>query len=236
MPKQNPHTLIVDDEDNIRFFLQTALESEGHQIAQAASGEEALELLRETSFDLAILDLDLGGKTDGLRVLEAIRWRWPATVVLILTGHGTLESAISAIEEGVEGYLLKPVNAAELRHAVRDAFQRAERRASKAQPSILQHAGLKLDPARHTLQVNGQEIVITPHEFKLMACMLADPQRTFTASELVRAVLQYEPGSPAEAQKVIKWYIHGLRKKIEVVPHQPRHILNVRGVGYRLGP
>ncbi|NIN68946.1 MAG: response regulator, partial [Anaerolineae bacterium] len=88
------HTLVVDDEEGIRFFLEETLRRAGYVVVMAASGEEALERLRETPFDLVMLDLMLGGRVDGLRVLEAIRWRWPETVVVMLTGHGTLESAM----------------------------------------------------------------------------------------------------------------------------------------------
>ena len=116
--------LIVDDEDALRFFIQETLRRAGINSAGAASGEQALDLLRDQRYDLAILDLMLGGRVDGLKVLEAIRWRWPDMAVVILTAHGSLESAMAAIREGVDGYLLKPVEPAELRQAVQEAMER----------------------------------------------------------------------------------------------------------------
>ena len=101
------HTLVVDDEKSICFFLSETLQRVGHTVVTANSGEEALNLLRDTGFDLAMLDLRLGGRVDGLRVLEAIKWRWPETVVIILTAHGSLESAIDAIREGVEVQMVR---------------------------------------------------------------------------------------------------------------------------------
>ena len=97
--------LVVDDEERIRLFLKEVLRREGHVVTIAANGEEALTYLENTAFDLAILDLMLGGRIDGQRVLEAIRWRWPAMVVIMMTAHGTLNSALQAIREGVDGYL-----------------------------------------------------------------------------------------------------------------------------------
>lgn len=107
-------TLVVDDEEGIRFFLKETLHRAGHVVVTASSGEEALGQLRETAFDLVMLDLMLGGRVDGLRVLEAVRWRWPETVLINLTAHGSLESAMAAIREGVNSYLLKPVEPHEL--------------------------------------------------------------------------------------------------------------------------
>jgi DNA-binding NtrC family response regulator len=100
-------TLVVDDEEKIQLFLAETLKREGHVVTTVGSGEEALDLLQDTAFNLAILDLKLGGRIDGHRVLEAIRWRWPAMVVIILTAHGSLDSALEAIHEGIDNYLLK---------------------------------------------------------------------------------------------------------------------------------
>ncbi|MFL7794963.1 MAG: response regulator, partial [Anaerolineae bacterium] len=94
-------TLVVDDEERVRYVLEETLRRVGHVVVTASSGEEALDLLRDTSFDVAVVDLKLGGHVDGLRVLEALRWRWPGTAVVILTAHGSLESALAAIREGV---------------------------------------------------------------------------------------------------------------------------------------
>src|SRR5690554_6574215 len=101
------NTLVMDDESGIRFFIKETLQRAGHNVTTASSGEEALDILRDTRFDLVMLDLMLGGRVDGLRVLEAIRWRWPEAVVIILTAHGSLDSAMEAIREGVDRYLLK---------------------------------------------------------------------------------------------------------------------------------
>lgn len=236
--KTRPNTLIIDDEANIRFFLQVALGKHGHCISQAETGEQALQVLREFFFDIVILDLNLGGKVDGLRVLEAIRWRWPATVVIILTGHGSLESAMTAIQEGIDGYLLKPVDANALRKAVDDAYQRAQWRISasgQTTSGIMEHADLRLDTNRHHLEVNGRVINLTPNEFNLIHHMMSTPRRVFTPHELVRIVIQFEPEDDRESREIIKWYIHRLRKKIEPDPQHPQYLLNVRGVGYRLG-
>jgi DNA-binding response OmpR family regulator len=234
--EQPIRTLIVDDEEHIRFFLSETLRKSGHTIETATSGEQALDKLRDARFDLAILDLRLGGRVDGLRVLEAVRWRWPDTVVIMLTAHGSLESAMSAIREGVDGYLLKPAEPNEVRQAVQDAFARHQRRARPEQESkLLQHGALYIDRDRHLATLEGRPLDLTPSEFKLLAYLAQHAGRVVSPRELVRVVQEYDCDSEQEARDVVKWYVHRLRQKLEPDPSNPRYILNVRGVGYTLG-
>lgn len=229
--------LVVDDEPGIRFFLQETLAYAGYQVVTAASGEEALERLRDEPFQIVILDLRLGGRVDGLRVLEAVKWRWPDSVVIILTAHGSLESALAAIREGVDGYLLKPATAEEVRRAVQEALARRGRclQPEEAAPAVLTHGGLFLDAAKHEATLNGRPLDLTPREFALLAHLMRNVGRVVPVRELVRVVQGYEAESEWEAREVIKWYVHRLRRKVEKDPAHPRYILNVRGVGYRLG-
>jgi len=231
------HTLVVDDEEKVRFFLKETLQRAGHTVVTAASGEEALDRLRETPFDLIMLDLRLGGRVDGLRVLEAVRWRWPQTVVIILTGYGSLESAMAAIREGVDGYLLKPVEPQEVRQAVQEALERRERLAcpQEAEEGVLQRGPFSVDLNKHLVTMNGQPLELTPQEFKLLVHLMQKAPGVISPKELVRAVRGYEPEYLYEAREIIKWYVHRLRRKVEPEPSKPRYILNVRGVGYRFG-
>lgn len=232
------HTLVVDDERGIRFFLQKTLEKEGYVVSTAASGEEALEKLRDTHFDVMMLDLKLGGRTDGLRVLEAVRWRWPSTVVIMLTAHGSLESAQTAIEEGVDGYLLKPVEPDDVREAVQEALERRERLVeshtrAQAEEKYLQSGPFFLDRDKYVATFEGKSLDLTSREFDLLAYLMENAQRVVPPPELVRVVRDYDPEDLQEARQIIKWYIHRLRHKVEPEPSEPRYIVNVRGVGYR---
>jgi DNA-binding response OmpR family regulator len=230
-------TLVVDDEEKIRFFLTETLERVGHIVTAVDSGEEALDRLQDTAFDLAILDLKLGGPIDGQRVLEAIRWRWPGTVVIMLTAHGSLESAVDAIQEGVDGYLLKPVRPAEVRRAVEEALYRRQKLVEAEQKDreehLLQHGPFKVDVERHEATFEGRLLDLSPRDFTLLVHLMQNAPQVVGPKELVRVVRQYEPDYEHEAREIIKWYIHRLRKKVEPDPSNPRYILNVRGVGYR---
>jgi len=227
---------VVDDEEGIRFFLQEALRIAGYTVTTASNGEEALDLLEESPFDLIVLDLVLGGRVDGQRVLEAVRWRWPETVVVILTAHGSFESALDAIDEGVDGYLLKPVKQAEVLLTLQAALERRERQVDRTKTSeparVLQRGDFAFDRPAQRLTVRGQPIALTTRETRLLVYLMQNEGRVISAKELVRVVIQYEADSLYEARQTIKWYVHCLRRKVEDDPSRPRHILNVRGVGY----
>jgi DNA-binding response OmpR family regulator len=231
-------TLVVDDEQGIRFVLQETLEKEGHAVVLASNGEEALERLRDTRFDLAIVDLKLGGRVDGMRVLEAIRWRWPDTAVVILTAHASLDSALAAIREGVDGYLVKPVGPDDMRRSVREALERRKSpppaEATRKEDHHLECGPFWLDMEKYAATCDGQTLDLTPQEFMLLAYFAQNPHRVLSPKELVRVVRDYEAQDMAEARDIIKWYIHRLRQKVEPDPSDPRYILNVRGVGYTL--
>ncbi len=232
-------TLVVDDEEPIRFTLSEILRRAGYAVTCANSGEEALERLRDTAFDLILLDLSLGGQVDGLRVLESARWRWPEAVIVILTAHGSLESARVAIREGVDDYLLKPVEPEVVRTAVRGAMERRQRllriREMAQAPRVLQRGTLTIDMEKHEASRDGQPLHLTPGEFSLLVYLVQNSHRVLSPRELVWVVQKYESEDRFEAQQMIKWYIHRLRRKVEPNPKKPRFILNVRGVGYRFG-
>jgi DNA-binding response OmpR family regulator len=234
------NTLVVDDEPGIRFFIKETLQRSGHNVATASSGEEALDVLRNQHFDLIMLDLMLGGRVDGLRVLEAVRWRWPEAIVIILTAHGSLESAMEAIREGVARYLLKPLTPKELRAAVEESLAEQRERLSRVrenaqETSKLLNGPFTIDMQRHEVEYEGKELDLTPSEFDLLVHLVQNAHRVVPPPELVEVVRDYRPEDLYEARNIIKWYIHRLRQSVEPDPSHPRHILNVRGVGYRFG-
>jgi DNA-binding response OmpR family regulator len=228
-------TLVVDDEAGVRFFLEQALRQADHLVVTASSGEEALDRLRETTFDLAILDLNLGGRVDGLRMLEAVRWRWPGMATIILTGQGSLESAMAAIREGVGLYLLKPIEAGELRQAVGEILERQKeaRCAQEEEPPRLEGGPFVIDLRAHVATLDGQPLDLTTREFALLALLIQNPDQAISPAKLVQVVGGYEVNDLYEARQIIKWYIHHLRRKVEPDPSNPRHIVTVREVGYK---
>jgi DNA-binding response OmpR family regulator len=185
---------------------------------------------------VAVVDLNLGGHVDGLRVLEAIRWRWPGTATVILTAHGSLESAMAAIREGVDAYLLKPSKPAEVRQAVQEALERRKNLRGQVEGTegrVIRRGEFSVDLEQHLATRDGQPLDLTPQELKLLAHLMQNAPRVVPPLELVRVVRECELEDPYEARQIIKWYVHRLRQQVEPDPSNPRHILNVRGVGYR---
>lgn len=233
------HTLVVDDEPGIRFFIEETLHRSGHDITTAKSGEEALETLRDTPFDLVMLDLKLGGKVDGIKVLEAIRWRWPDTSVIIFTAHGSLETAVQAIDQGIEKYVQKPLSPQELRKIVEDVLEEraAKRKSSRDdEHQILKKGPFEVDERLHRVKMGEKNLDLTPSEFNLIVHLLRNDDRVITPTELVEVVRGYKPEDVIEARQIIKWYVHRLRQKVEQDSSMPEYLINVRGVGYRIKP
>jgi two-component system KDP operon response regulator KdpE len=253
--------LVVDDEAAERITLGEVLRLEGYQVTLAASGEEALAMARQEdmAFDLAILDLRLPG-VDGLQVLEGIRNLDPDTVVILITGYGTLETAIEALRQGAYDFLLKPCPVEEVLVAVRKALSELKAdRHRRALISELQNTlkkliattdgveeglappmesqdvlvvdNVRLDKAKHLVTYGDRPVDLTPTEFRLLECMMSRADEVCTPQDLVRCAQGYETDAMG-ARSIVRVHIRRLRRKLEPEPDNPRYIINVRGVGY----
>ena len=118
--------LVVDDEEIVRDYLRRMLTQDGYQVVSVASGEEALEHITAQSFDLALIDLKMPG-IGGMDVLAALRQRSPDTVAIVLTAHGSLETAVEALRQGAYNYLFKPCKTVEIRESVRTGLDKRQR-------------------------------------------------------------------------------------------------------------
>jgi DNA-binding response OmpR family regulator len=252
-PNLIPHILIVDDEPAMRESLREILELEGFQVSQAESGELALEILEQNTVDLMLLDLKMKGM-DGLETTEAAKQLSPDTVIIMLTAHGTLESAIGAMRHGAFDYLLKPAAVPDILASVqrglnhhtqmlrqRDLVGLMQRAITEFQPaaapppkSIERHLRLReidLDLQRHVATVRGQVLDLTLTEFKMLAYLMEHPDQVISPRELVAAVQGYR-ADEHEARAIVRVHIRRLRQKIEPDADEPEYVLNVRGVGY----
>jgi DNA-binding response OmpR family regulator len=250
-----PHILVVDDEPAMRETLQEILAQEGLQISQAESGETALAILQQTPIDLMLLDLKMKGM-DGIQVTEAAKQLSPDTVIIMLTAHGTLESAIAAMRRGAFDYLLKPAPVGDIVASVqrglnhrsqmlrqRDLVGLMQRAISELQPPPglgasgptsdrqLSRRGISLDLQRHIATAHEQLLDLTLTEFKMLAYLMERPDQVISPRELVAAVQGYD-ADEHEARAIVRVHIRRLRQKIEPDPDQPVFVLNVRGVGY----
>ncbi len=254
--------LLVEDEPGLRFFLHQSLEEAGHPVSTAAAGEEALSLLQEHSFAVALVDLRLPD-ISGLKLAQRIQESSPDTVVIILTAHGTMESAIEALRQEVYDYLLKPVSLGKLRASVEQALLRYRRQRQQrelvqqmeetsrllrqvlgeeagtpsvaASPTLHQAGDLVLDEKGYTAWWKGQPLSLTSTEFALLAMLAREPGTVVSCAELVQQIHGYEAPEPY-ARDLIKPHVYRLRQKIEADESCPQHLLNVRGRGYKFVP
>ena len=220
--------LLVEDEAKIVQLARDYLERGGFEVLSAANGATALAAFRAERPDLAVLDLGLPGM-DGLDVLRSLR-RESNAPVIILTARGEESDRLVRLELGADDYLVKPFSPKELVARVRAVLRRTEGYA-EAGAEVIHVGELTLDVPRMRLTVGGQVVEVTATEFQLLAAMARQPGRIFTRAQLLEAV----HGVAFESyERAIDTHIKNLRRKIELDPRQPRHILTVYGVGYRL--
>jgi DNA-binding response OmpR family regulator len=252
--------LLVDDEANIRKGLQAILEKDGHEVRTVATAQAALSLLADFEAETAVLDIRMPGM-QGTELLGALKQRWPHLTVIMLTGHGSLDTAITAVKEGAFDYLLKPAHPDDLRQVVAQALIESRRQREQAallsnlqsglqrlqnlpatpapgQPDApaatrLQINDLVLDRATHELRRGDEPISLTPAEYDILLVLAEQGGAVVDYATLVRLSLGHQLET-AEAKELIKRHIYSLRRKIEPQPQEPDILLNVRGVGYRL--
>jgi DNA-binding response OmpR family regulator len=248
--------LVVDDESTARRSWSDILRLEGYQVTTAASGEAAITALQKESCDVMLLDLKMPGM-DGLEVLKTASKIVPDTQIIVLTAHGSLESAIEALRQGAHDYLLKPATPEQVLSSVAAAFaNRAElhhkrlligqleaslkqlknaegvEEAEFSSPQMISLGeGVMMDFGRREIWRGGDKVALTPTEGKLMRVMYENRGRVMSHRELVFLVQGYET-SDWEAPEVLRPLVSRLRRKLMIFPNGKDWIMNVRGTGY----
>jgi len=218
--------LIVDDEPKITRLVRDYLENAGFAVTVARDGREALMRARTERPDLIVLDLGLPG-IDGLDVTRSLR-RDAGVPIIMLTARAAETDRVVGLELGADDYVTKPFSPRELVARVRAVLRRHE---GDAGGELLRAADLSLDVARMRVEVAGRRVDLTPTEFGLVAALARQPGRVFTRSQLLDAI----HGIAFESyERAIDAHVKNIRRKLEPDPRQPRYVLTVYGVGYRL--
>ena len=218
--------LVVDDEPKITQLVRDYLERAGFSVVTAGDGSEALMRARTESPDLVVLDLGLP-QLDGLDVTRLIR-READIPIIMLTARDDETDKLIGLELGADDYVTKPFSPRELVARVRAVLRRRDRAGAD---DVLRVGELELDVPRMRLEVAGVVVELTATEFTLLAAMARQPGRVFTRAQLLDAI----HGVAFESyERAIDAHVKNLRRKIEPVPHDPRYLLTVYGVGYRL--
>lgn len=217
--------LIAEDDADIRDLLRLYLEGEGFQVLEAGDGASALRLAREQSPSMAILDIMMP-EMNGFELTRALR-KYSDIPILILSAKSQDNDKILGLNLGADDYIAKPFNPVEIVARVKAQLRRAERTSD----SVLTVRELTLDTASFQLTKSGQPIPLTPMEYKILAMLMRSPGRIFTKIQLYEgAIGNYFEGD----DNTMMVHISKLREKIEDDPKNPRHIITVRGLGYKI--
>jgi two-component system alkaline phosphatase synthesis response regulator PhoP len=222
--------LIVDDDADMRLLLAEYFRRLGFQVVEHESGAAALEPATAGKFDCFIFDVSMPGMT-GFELLKRIRDRGVQTPALFLTAHDALDYKVAGYEAGGDDYLAKPFSPRELEYRVEALL----RRTSVIQPAKdderVEVGDLVVDKRRHEVVRQGVRIDLTPLEFQILELLASEPGRAWSRNALLDRVWSTEYEG---YQRNIDPHINRLRKKLETDPKNPRYVLTVRGVGYKL--
>jgi two-component system response regulator MprA len=218
--------LVVDDEPAVRESLGRALRLEGYDVALAADGEAALEVLAGTACDTLVLDVSMP-RVDGLELCRMLRKAGDRTPVLMLTARDTVGDRVAGLDAGADDYLAKPFALAELLARVRALLRRTS---PAGDDRSLTYGDLSLDPVTREVRRGERLLQLTRTEFSLLELMLRHPRQVLPREVIFEQVWGYDFGLNSNSLEV---YIGYLRRKTEAEA-EPRLIQTVRGVGYVL--
>ena len=234
-----PRLLVVEDDDPIRTALRWALEDEGYDVAEAASGEEALAVVGTAAPDVMVVDLMLGSM-DGFAVIREVR-RDHDLPVIVVSARADTHDIVAALEAGADDYVTKPFEVKEITARLRALRRRAGSGTSSpgtpgtgpAEVVLDRHpsAPLVLREMAGTVHRGEEQVPLTLTEFRLLCELASAPGRVFSRQALLERV--WEHGFFGD-ERIVDVHIRRLRTKVELDPSAPRVVVTVRGLGYRL--
>ncbi|MCU1491784.1 MAG: putative OmpR family two-component response regulator [Acidimicrobiaceae bacterium] len=227
------HLLIVEDDERIRASMRLALEDEGYEISEAASGEEALDIYAQTAtthpLDLLIIDIMLP-EMDGFACCRELR-RLSTVPIIMVTARTDTHDVVAGLEAGADDYVTKPFEPKELAARIRALLRRA--RATEGGPATLLFGDLEISPEAGVVRVGEEEVHLTRTEFLLLVELATNAGRVLSREQLLERVWSYDYFGDG---RLVDVHVRRLRTKVEPDPANPRHVITVRGLGYKLAP
>jgi len=212
----------------MRELLRRTFEAEGHRVTTVADGDAAIDRATTDRFDIVVLDVALGRGPSGYDVCERLRERRNTVPIIMLTARDSEADAVLGLESGADDYVTKPFGLAELRSRISAVLRRAVR---DEQEDVLELGRLRIDSIAREVTLAGSGVGLTFSEFEMLAAMAREPNRVFTREELLRAIWG---DSAYRDPRGIDVHVRHLREKLEAEPDNPKILLTVRGVGYRI--
>ncbi len=221
--------LIVEDEVKIAQAIKKGLEQEAYAVDIANDGDSGAAFIEAGSYDLAILDIMMPGKLNGLGILASMRRANDQTPVLLLTAKGSVGNRVEGLNTGADDYLIKPFAFEELLARVRALL----RRPAQSLSTVLEHDDLSLDPQSHQVMRSGQNINLSAKEFALLEYFMRNPNKTLSKSMIIENVWDFDADILPNNVEVFIGY---LRSKLEKpFKNSPKLIHTLRGFGYTFG-
>ena len=221
--------LLVDDDAPLGRALAINMRARGYEVELAASGESALDLVARFHPDVVVLDLGLPD-LDGIEVLQGIRG-WNPVPVVVLSARATSNEKVAALDAGADDYVTKPFEMNELLARVRAAVRRGSMVGDEASPHIVTTSSFEVDLVAGVVTRAGEQVRLTPTEYHLLEVLARNCGRLVPQPQLLRDV--WGPGYERESH-YLRVYMAQLRRKLEVDPSHPRHLITEPGLGYRL--
>ena len=219
--------LSVEDDERIRTAVKLALEDEGWAVEEADTGEEALNAFQRQPTDVVLIDIMLPG-IDGFDVCRAIR-RVSDVPIVMVTARADTHDVVAGLEAGADDYLTKPFAPKELSARIRALLRRA--RTSEVSSPHLRFGDLEIVPEEGVVRRNGRDVHLTKTEFRVLVELAQSPGRVFSREVLLERIWGY--GYFGDG-RLVDVHVRRLRTKVEADPANPRHVVTVRGLGYKL--
>ncbi len=221
--------MVAEDDEKQAGLVRLYLEREGHAVTVVSDGRAVLDRVRHHEPDLLVLDVMMP-HLDGLEVLRVLRGEERELPVLMLTARSTEDDLLTGLGLGADDYMTKPYSPRELVARIRTLLRRTKRTTSPAGRGV-SVGGLRVDPDRHEVSLDGVPVDCTPAEFRLLEAMAAEPDRVFTRQRLLEELHGF---TRYVSDRTVDMHISNLRKKLEPEPRRPVRLLTVFGVGYKL--
>lgn len=221
--------LIADDERDIVDALAYALTAEGYEVDAVSNGEAALQAAQREPYDLVVLDIMMP-RLSGTEVCRRLRTN-SIVPILMLTAKDAELDRVLGLEVGADDYVTKPFSVAELVGRVHAILRRRDFERAAVGAAVREIGALRIDLARHRVEIDGAAVSLTPSELKLLVLLAERPEQVHSRAQIMEHLWQTSYVGDARACDV---HIYNLRKKIETDPAQPQRIVTVREIGYKL--
>ena len=225
---EKTRVLIAEDDDSLRHLLTIALKRDGYQILAVRDGKEALNAFATATFDIVLLDINMP-IIDGYEVCTELRKRTDVPIIMI-TAKSRTDEVVTGFQLGADYYMTKPFSMQELRARIQAMLRRMSSEANRKAANILNFGELSLDEENHQVTLRGEEISLTPNEFRVLSYLMHNPDRLISKEEFLSAVWDYQS---MEDTNFVRVTIRRLRSKIEKDPSNPHYLRTVHGEGYQ---